>query len=829
MDRGVLIQTENTMLVESRVINGISTPITSIKSLKTIEYLKNIGEKLGRLETDILPRGCRYVKRIDNETTIYVIEEAPRIKSTRFELNFARELATIKTSGQEYLNVDRFLKNKKMPISLKLSFPYIIYIMIIRNRKSNQFEVPAFEVFFRKHPIRDIGDYLFIANLFNLSEYNALCFGSHEPYYKSNFNSTSDLADYLVNSFWHKSFSSDYRSRHEMYVKDPIMHTFLTWADRTERDPHFILSVDFIMHNNNIKEEIENAEKYYIKSFDNVHSSIFVNSTDIKSEEGCLKTSYNYDNIKMSSQVLSMGDMIKYENEYKYIYNIIGNGDGPTHITLINDLDEVSDPIIITSELTNDWSRQITEQLTNYKEEIDYGGKHAKVGNIIKIIPTNSYDVIRGIRKTRDGRYEFILSKKFYIVSQDTFEVIESFLVNGIELKHNHDYIICNNQYQIAFRGKLSRISTNSYGILYLFFQDLFNNGENGERGVSVTTLEDRDSSIYKISELRDLPLFCYFDMLYINKDNQYMIMNDRLVYTDYRTNHDNEKFTRCYEHKEFVRNNILLDDDKRLFIPGVCKDIEFNIGDKFVVGNWENSDLMFNIKTITGFDIYNDIIRIKSIDQEGNERSFSYIDLTTGIISVGYIRKVVDNLNGIQAGSIIRSSVSGHFNFPKSENHKISAFIVDSDKPLVLCESGFTIWIDELENFDVFAPGSRRYNLIKKIQTLDPSKIKWQTGDICKTAGSNELWMYYKNTYMGHIYMKINPSFIKSGSLKDRSIISEEIDESFQRTGIIDPRYKESGSRIKYEVMPTLHNGYRDIPFNGYYPCTIKLQGELS
>lgn len=822
MDRGVLIQVDNTTLVESELVNGVSTPIISVKSLKTTDYLKNIKEKLGKFDPEVLPRGCRYVRKIDNEKTIYVIEEAPRIKMARFEYNFARDLEMIKTSGQEYLNADRFLKNKTFPISLKLSFPYIIYVMIILDRHSSQFEVPSFEVFFRKHPIRNINDYLFIANLFNLNDNNVLCFGGHDPYYKSDFDSTSDLADYLVNSFWHKSFSPEYRTRHDMYKKDPIMHTFLTWADMTEMDPHFILSTDFIMHSNRIKEEIDFVSQQYVtKSFDNIHSSIFVNSIDNKSEERHSK--YNYNNIKISNQVLSIGDMIKYENEYKYVYNIMGNDDGPTIITLINDLGEVSDPIVITSELTGDWSRQIKEQLSNYREEIDYNGKHVKVGSIVKIIPTNSYDIVRGIRKTRDGRYEFILSKKFYIVQDSTFEVIEYVSVNGMELKHDREYIICNNQHQIAFRGKLSRIENNSYGVLYVFFQDSINGGEHG---ISVDTLEDRDSSIYEISELRQYPIFYYFDKLYTNIDNRYIIVNES-IYTDYPTNRSNILFEHYYEDKAYVRDNILLDNGKRLFIPGVCKDIEFNIGDKFIVGNWENSDLMFNIKTITGFDVDNNIVKIKSIDPEGNERSFNYIDLVTGIISVGYIRKVVDNLNGIQAGSIIRSNTSGYFNFPKSENHKISAFIIDSDKPLVLCESGLTIWIDELKNFDVFAPGSKRNKMIKKTQPLDPSRIKWQTGDICKMIGSNELWIYYENTYVGHIYMKIDPNFIKSGSLKDRSIISEEINESFHRIGIIDPRYKRNNSTIKYETMPTLYNGYRDIPFNGYYPCTIKLQGE--
>ena len=820
LKKEVVINQENAKLVESENINGILTPLVRRRTLRTQDYLSNLSKKMNHSIGTILPRNCRFVLPVTSDISVIVVEDQPKLRSIRFQYDFQREHELIRVTGQEGLNARRFIEGKNEPYNLKLSFPYIVYIMLIQE-KNDEFNVLSFRVFFRTHPISRINDYLNIANIFNLSDSNTLCFGRSSEYGKESVSTLSDLVNYLIADFWNKPFSDEYQTKHYMYQNHSRLHSFLVWAHYSEVDPMFIYSTSWIIHEKTLKEEIDELHNFQGLSQSSIFNTLFVESINNPNQNSDLQQKFTYDTVVLSNQILSLGDQVKYNNQDMYLYNLTGDRDKVTHVVLIDDIGNLTEPIELTEELRQDFRDQIDNQLSNYVDEVKFGDKIAKVGDIIKIIPNNTYEIIQKIRYSRDKIYEFVLGKRFYIAREDVFEVINTLEVDGIELKPNDTYLICNNQHQIAFSGELMRIENNNYNVLYFFFKDT---STDEERGISVDSLESCDTSISYIDnpDIYYPTVFRYLNRLYTNNSNQYTIIRGKGVYSKYTHTYNTTEFPYEYE-SDCVLQNILLDGGQRLFINGVDTDIDFRVNDEIIIGDWNEPDeLMFKIRKITEFEYNNGFLNFKVIDSEGNEKTIEYINLETGFVKVGYIRKVKSEYDGIVVNTRVKSVVSGYFNFPKRTNCEIAAFIVDGEKPMILFKNGFTIWFDELRNnFEILPPDSEGYRRIRNIKELDLSKIQWQSGDICEKDG--KLYIVNNgNRYFGIIYIGIDPNFVKTGSLRGRVLISEEINPDFIRYGIISPRYKKTESTIIYKSIPTFNNGYMEVQSDGYYPYTI-------
>jgi hypothetical protein len=817
LQKEIVIGSENTSLVESTLINGLTTPLIRNKTIKTPEYFDNLAKKLNYGSGLVLPRNCRFVMPINSSSAVVVVEDKPKLKSIRLHYDFRREHEFIRIVGQESLNADRFLKGQKSPYSLKLSFPYIIYIMLI-SEKNNEFSVPYFHVFFRKNSITRFNDYLNIANLLNLSDGNSLCFGRPGGYSKEKNSTLSDLVDNLIRDFWNRPFTDEYQSRHFMYKNHSRLHSFLVWAHYSEIDPLFVYGTDWIIHNRNLIDEINFLKKLQLSSSSTAFKDTFMDSmnTSLPSENSLLK--FTYDNIVLTDQILNLGDQIKHNNQDFYLYNLIGNNDGSTHAILIDDNGTLTDPIELTNEIKQNWREQIEHQLNNYVDQVQFGDKIAKVGNIVKILPNSSYEIIQKIRLTRDKKYEFVLGRRFYVATESVFEIIDSIEVNGTKLEPGHSYLMCNNQHQVAFKGLLVRIENNNFGVLFFFFKD---EETDQERGISVDSLEDQDTIIWCVDDenIINPPVFRYLDRLYVNENN-YIFIKGKGIYSKYSNSPTVSLFPINYTSENIVEN---IFDGQELKIPSIDIDINFKIGDEVIIGDWSNPDeLMFKIRKISGFTYDNREFDFKLTDSDNVETLVNYINLENGYIKAGYIRKVKSEYDGIVAGTRVKSINSNLLNFPKRTNYEIASFIVDSEKPMVLFKNGTTIWFDELRsNFEILSPGSERYKRIRSIKSFDQNKIKWQSGDLCEKDGKLFL-VNNENEFMGIIYMGISADFVKTGSLRSRAEVSEEVNPNFKRYGIINPRYRKNNINIIHETIPNFHNGYIEIPFDGYYPSII-------
>jgi len=820
----IIIGESLTRLVDSKIVNGVSTPLIQKRTINTSDFISNMSSRMNYGVGKLLPQNCRLVKPINSRSSILILEDKPKLRSVSFKYDFRREQELIRITGQEGLNAMRFLEGQSEPYRLKLSFPYIVYIMLIQEY-DDYFQNIVFNVFFRKHSISRMNDYLNIANIFNLSDENSLCFGRSGSYTKDENPTLSDFVNRLISDFWNRPFSNEYQTRHYKYQNHDRLHSFTVWAHYSEIDPMFIYSTDWIIHNRNLDDEVKYISRLVSSSNSSSFKNTFIKSivaNNVDEENSALK--YPYDNIVLGNQVLSLGDMLKYNENDLYVDSLIGNRNGATHIVFVNDSGQLSEKIEITESLKDDWESQIENQLNNYVNEVQFGNKTARVGDIIKIIPNNTYEIILKIRKSRDNQYEFILGKRFYMATENVFEVVDKFEINGLEIKPGTEYLVCNNQHQVAFKGKLIRIENNNYGVLYFFFKDV---ETNEERGISVDSLEDMDTVLVPVDDISisKPDAFRYLNQLYHNNNHNFMIIKDRGIYSKY--NDTSAEFNGIYNRIK-VLEKILSDDKQKLTIPSFDMDIEFSVGDDVIVADWDNPDQMFNIRKITAFEVDGDYLRFKLSNQSDDSIYANYIDLTSGNINVGFIRKVKSEFDGINIGTRVKLISDDLFNLPKRSSYQIAAFVMDGPRPMILFRDGSTIWYNDLkDNFEVITSESPNYRRMRP-KKFDMTKIKWQLGDLCK-KDDNMFLVNDGNEFMGIIYMKIDPSFIISGSLRARAEVSREYNSDFKRSGLITPRYHKNNRKILFESIPNFHNGCTQVSFDGYYPYLMPKTQEVS
>lgn len=816
MLKEVIINENDTSLVES-VTNdkGESEPITRKRVIKTHTYMRNILNKAEQ-RCELLPKNCRLVQS-NGPQTFFVIEQQPEIRPVRFNYDFNRELSKIKSEGViDYTSIQKLI-NINGQNMLKLAFPYIVFLISIKDHSPDRWECKSFRVFFRMHQIKRMNDYLFIANLLNLSDRNSLCFGGGVVLDKNRL-SLSEAAEKLVNEFWIRPFRYEYESRHVMYKNTSILNNFLLWAYYTQKDPMFIYSAKWLLHDRNIGQEL-NAMLLETDSTSTQtrFSSFFIDTAQPSTNS---PKEINFETLRLNDRILTIGDQLTYNDKKLFVYNFIGDRDGPTHIVFIDEKGNELEPIQITSALKLDWNKQIENQLNNYVNVIKLGEDEIKVGDIIRIVSTNMYEIVKNIRISRDSLVELECGGKFYIAREGNIKPVKSVDTNGIELNPNTEYIICDTQLQHGYTGRMSNIRNNGSNNLIVYFKD---NVTNIENGISINALEEKDVLIFpqEDDKIRELSTFRYMNKLYNNNDNRYLIVKNCGVYD--RRGNENEQFIHLFDRTTILRD-ILNADKTTLSIPGIDKDINFTVGEKVVVGDWDQpNELMFKIREIVGFVVEHNKLLFQLKYSDDDIVNVEYINLDSGSINVGYIRKVVSEYNNIPVETYIIANQAGIHNFPKKDRNKIAAFIIDSDEPLILFHSGLTMWYSDLEQkFDLIIPGTPEHNKIRKFRTLDVNTIDWQSGDLCVNTNNHYL-LNNDNPYMGIVYMQIHSDFVKSGSLRSRARVSNEIDPSFKRYGIIDPRYAKKDSIVEYENIPNFHNGYYKTSTDGYYPYTIR------
>ena len=297
----------------------------------------------------ILPKNCRYIQKEGNMTFL-VIEENPNIRPIRFHYSFSNELVKIKNEGIIDYNSVKKMINGDINV-LRLMYPYTIFIMALKEFK-DFWEIRSFRVFFRIHPIKKLNDYLFYANAFNLSDRNDLCFGGSVNLNKADGMDMVSATESVIRQYWIRPFTHEYITRYNKYANTNILNNFLTWSYYSERDPLFIYSAKWLLHDRNIIQEVEAMSMETDGSLTQTRfHSLFVDSV----EPVVAKGQHSFENMKLITRILSIGDKIHFGDADLYVYNFTGNKNGPTHIILSDKEGKQVEPVKITATFDRDW------------------------------------------------------------------------------------------------------------------------------------------------------------------------------------------------------------------------------------------------------------------------------------------------------------------------------------------------------------------------------------------------------------------------------------------------------------------------------------------
>jgi hypothetical protein len=271
------------------------------------------------------------------------------------------------------------------------------------------------------------------------------------------------------------------------------------------------------------------------------------------------------------------------------------------------------------------------------------------------------------------------------------------------------------------------------------------------------------------------------------------------------------------------IENCFLKDDGQRFHSESNNLIVDFSIGDKVIVANWQNPLDVLKIKAIQSFvvDASERTVDFMLVDKHGNLSQQRYLDGTRGYIKTGKIRKVTNELNGITIGTKIISKEARISCFPKNAVNIIVAFVIDTGgEPLVLCSNGCTLWFsDMVEKFEHIPMKSKRWK--KLIHTpLDPTKIKLQPGDIVNGT------IYHQTDY-GYMMVKSRQSTsfrpVNLGYYHEYDEYAH-MDSMFRSEVLLDcipnPRMTIPQQREKGYVnaFPTFHGGYTEASNNSPY-----------
>ncbi len=732
-----------------KTIKGESSPKISRSVLLTSDYLRRMITGFEGATPGIIPPNCRYIEKT-NQGHVLVVEEPPAFRTIRISMSFTNEITRLKAEGklEEYGCKEDFGK-VDVP-QFMLAFPYVIFLLYINNQNVLQ----GGQAFLRIARMSGLSDYLLKIPLLNIADNQYICFGSGV---NNSNHSLNTAVEKIINSFWSAEFNSDYTCNYKVYSEVAGVHSYIEWQALSKSNPMFIYNVDWIKLPMNIGQVIDELKRQFnLTRKNNLQyrnlSSMFKQPLDTGKTEKPTKRSRKkyslfYDiasGIYLNDKFyVHVGDpfYIKNGKILCYINSFIGFVDSGDvkYIRIKRD-----DGRLLIVRKTKKFTKFLLDQTKKLRFEekgILKNGVEIKENDILVIknnIGGDMYKKVAFIRKSQEGYHEGRFVYGFYILenTEGTVFDVSKPKFEGILLKKDEVY---------AYLQSLSPMPFQGAGIVTL---DGVDTSISGQLTIKMACADRRSGSfnlplnshpvhpektLYKLSELKPLPsLFRVGRKLLTVKRDSKLLEGSvfgspvGILYNRQRTTVDRPNITDIKQY--------LLSEDK-FHVQSFDMDIEFNIGEKVVVSDWNNPVNMLSVKMIQGFkfDKTKGDITFILADRSGKLHQEKYVNGETGFIYVGRIRKIVNKFGKLMAGTKIKSKKAGIPHFPMKSVNIIIGFITDTGgaEPLVLCSNCCTLWYDDVvKNFQKITMKSKKWASLKHT-TIDISKIKYQPGDI--------------------------------------------------------------------------------------------------
>ena len=844
------------------------------KQITYQEYMRKTDKRFSK--HNLLPMNTRFIKNYPQagNWNLLVIEEEPQIRTIRTVHHVAEEITYLK--GKEYWNAyglegsdERGKKYDvtnprdydRNPFTFRLSFPFIVYIMAFNN---DNFYL--MNVFFRLSPITSMADYLLLAPLHNIPEEQSICLGR----WKDNLPPTHGLyeeATAVIETFWNAKFNNDYNYNYKKYFDNPELSSYFSWQYHTQQDPMFIFKTKWIQTNtleNQIKkfEERTNLNSSTIESpfsYNKIWEAMMnktstndnapvINNPESKPVSGRISNFTN--SIYLGETSLSVGDNFKYQDINYIVEDFIGTAysHSPSHIKVSNaDKPEEVSELEFSSALKKSLNSSLGGERTRKKVTLA-NGVEIKVGDIISYfderIKKEIFKKVDSIRLGLDKKnhVSFVGAQGHYYADLLQAKVADLSggikLQNGTVIKENESYWTLGKDnsltgcvsVSIIRRIKVTKfdIYSGSMGIMY--------EQEGGSRNqIQLEQIEDYLGKIVDDEYMKSLIEVTqhsfiignsiiripnpYIHKMYLNPDTLQL----NVQYTAAGESCRNFNDIIFSDDRAVDFSKILIEDNKRLYIPGYDFDIDFKIGDKVFVGDWSKGNIdPFKLRTIESFVIDNSKgwLNIVTNDSSGILLNTPYI-ANNRVTRVGMVRKAVSEFKNIKRGDVLKCKVKGYVDFPMVAKNSVLGIITDSAADaMIVFSNGCTLWWSDVKNFSVLEHGTIDESTFNTDQF---KKFPIAPGNMYMTR--DRLYPYIIMEYINNVNELASMNANKNSRLKlinhmnGSSVCSaSEADIKYYATspfGLPVPRLggTEYVAKTIHSAIPSVHGGYIKVP----------------
>jgi len=785
-----------------------ATPTIRQRLLNTSELITRLITRMANRRPDeILPQNCRFLQPTSNGGRVVVIEDPPCVRTIRLDMSLEYNIEKLRKTGKlDYFGyTDEVLKqyrDGKRPYRVTLAFPYVVYIMSI----TKFFELYALRVFYRIHPITSIVDYLLIPNLLNIDHSFNVCLGEGSSY----GDNTQSVCNKALNRFWNNSFNTDYLHAYKMYEDIGEVSDFLTWQYYSYKDPMFVFKVDWKHHARTLKEEITKVaslkrQSTYSRTLD-FYKLAELFTEPIQTDEAKVYMD-PCESISLGENLLSIGDKFELEGKTYWVNGFKGMPGYPPHTFILRDEEDQLTEKLLTEKMKDTLVKKLVKTNTIDSLELK-NGLTIRAGDIVEMAyPMRSYRKVNEIRTAMDGNIEVKLGIDYYFADVLDLKIFNQKInLYGIEMEVGREYTLISRPSDILlYTGRpaeLKGIDVNDRGLLSVRFKDRESSYEINETFETIESrykLMDEDTSVHH-------PIFRVGPLMFTSINGDHRIMKGTgILYVGTRSNEFS--FNADYAFENLVK-------DGEFNLPSYDIDLNFKIGDKVVFVDWNKPEDMTIIREIIGISIdENRIIKITARGKDDDIATINYADLGRGQVFIGKIRKIIEEYNGLIAGTKLRANVAGISKFPKKDVNQIIGFITDTgtDVPLMLCSNRCTLWAHEhyLSKFSYLAPSSRLWN---QVQIAPPAtRIAHQMGDFLMYTMSSR-WSPYMLMKDGYGRLRKYPTAYMHRYITTGTVYPDE------RTiwwGLLQPRFTQrqlDRFSVKY-VYPNMHGGYIEVP----------------
>lgn len=749
------IPNDETKELEGEIIE--SKPVLRNHLMTTSKYMEKMDIFLGNAgNVGIMPPNCRYMEVV-NDNKLIVIEEPPAYRTIKVDALFEDDIHILgKEKIKQYsINANLYKNGEGRPYSFTLALPYVVFVILLDGKNN----LLGAQMYFRTSRLVGLADYLYVVPFMNISHSQYICFGHNTaPLY-----SVNSTVENLLDKFWSSTFNTDYTVNYNAYKGISYVNTYIEWQEMSKINPLFIYQVEWINANKTLYDVIKTVKSNYnVVEKRNLKyqtlRELFNKPAKIGETKDKEDIFYDIAQGKImgtseDSISVNVGDSFMWSGQIAYIESFIGHTSKILKVRLRFENGKSLD-VKLTKRIEN-YIRDAVKRVRYESRGVMRNGTIIKEGDIvlIELHGRKIYKKVGLIRKNFDGLVEAKLGRDFYILENldgTLFNIETEIKYDNISLVKGKEYILSEVD-KIPLDLSAQRVKFEGFGVddrnntMTLAFKSIY--GDDHNISLNMETLQPVRTLHTRLHDPADcvpLPPVFRFGRELINlqsrdgdRESFYFKTKDSIL-SDYAINSymDGE----AIPFKRII-DNILINDKSTFRVESFDLNIEFSIGEKVVVADWVSPENMLIPKTILGFKVDEQRKSIEFILQtsDGKTIAVPYVEYhqsmkrVVPMIYVGRIRKIVNQHNGITAGTKIKAKVPYIPYFPKKDTNIIIGFLTDTgiDEPLVLLSNCCTLWFnDVVEKFELIKMKSKKWKNNDHVG-INIENIKPQPGDI--------------------------------------------------------------------------------------------------